>query len=248
MAPAARHPNGRPDADVLKPWANGMNVTRRPAGKWIVDFGWDMDEREAAMFEEPFRHVHEHVLPKRRTNRRESYRTYWWRHAEPRPRMRRPLDGLSRCVATPVNGKHRTFVWLSTSVCPDHQLIVIAREDDVTFGILHRRFHEAWSLRLGTQIGEGANLDATVAAAYGWNPDISDDDALRRLLALTCRGIKGEHLHPLRAHNAHGSVHVDLVPRRLAHPDRARRRQDEELQRQLGRAARPRARLHLGAR
>ena len=48
--------------------------------------------------------------------------------------------------------KHRLFVWLDARVCPDHQLIVIARDDDVTFGILHSRFHEAWSLRLGTSL------------------------------------------------------------------------------------------------
>ena len=49
--------------------------------------------------------------------------------------------------------KHRLFVWLDTRTCPDHQLIVIARDDDTTFGILHSRFHEAWSLRLGTSLG-----------------------------------------------------------------------------------------------
>ena len=32
---------------------------------------------------------------------------------------------------------------------------VIARDDDTTFGILHSRFHEAWSLRLGTWLGVG---------------------------------------------------------------------------------------------
>ena len=32
------NPNGRPNSDVLKPWVNGMDLTRRPAGKWIVDF------------------------------------------------------------------------------------------------------------------------------------------------------------------------------------------------------------------
>ena len=31
-------------------------------------------------------------------------------------------------------------------------LIVIARSDDTTFGILHSRFHELWSLRLGTSL------------------------------------------------------------------------------------------------
>ena len=32
---------------------------------------------------------------------------------------------------------------------------VIARDDDTTFGILHSRFHEAWSLRLCTWFGQG---------------------------------------------------------------------------------------------
>ncbi len=32
-------------------------------------------------------------------------------------------------------------------------LIVIARSDDTTFGILHSRFHELWSLRMGTSLG-----------------------------------------------------------------------------------------------
>ena len=31
--------NGRPNADVLRPWANGMDVTRRPSDTWIIDFG-----------------------------------------------------------------------------------------------------------------------------------------------------------------------------------------------------------------
>ena len=48
--------------------------------------------------------------------------------------------------------KHRLFVWIESGICPDSQLIVIAREDDATFGILHSRFHEAWSLRLGTSL------------------------------------------------------------------------------------------------
>ena len=39
------NPNGRTNADVLRPWVNGMALTRRPAGKWIVDFGWTMSAR-----------------------------------------------------------------------------------------------------------------------------------------------------------------------------------------------------------
>ena len=144
------NPNGRSNSDVLGPWMNGMDVTRRPSDKWIVDFGWSMVQEEAALYEAPFQHAKEHVYPKRQTNRRESYRDYWWRHVEPRQGMWRALDGLSRYIATPTVAKHRLFTWLDARICPDHQLIVIARNDDVTFGILHSRFHEAWSLRLGT--------------------------------------------------------------------------------------------------
>ena len=146
------NPNGRPNADVLKPWVNGMDLTRRPAGKWILDFGWTMPEGDAALYEEPFRWVKERVYPMRQQNRLEAHRLKWWRHLRPRPEMWGALDGLSRYVATPTVAKHRLFVWYDERICPDHQLIVVARDDDVTFGILHSRFHELWSLRLGTSL------------------------------------------------------------------------------------------------
>ena len=112
------NPNGRPNADVLKPWVNGMDLTRRPAGKWIVDFGWSMTEAGAALYEAPFAHVKEHVWPMRQRNRREAYRVNWWRHVEPRQGMWRALDGLPRFIATPTVSKHRLFVWLDAGVCP----------------------------------------------------------------------------------------------------------------------------------
>ena len=152
---APTNPNGRPNSDVLRPWVNGMDLTRRPADKWIVDFGWSMGQEEAALYEAPFQYAKEHVYPMRKCNRREAYRTYWWRHVEPRPGMWEALNCLSRCIATPCVAKHRLFAWLDTRICPDHALIVIARDDDTTFGILHSRFHEAWSLRLGTWLGKG---------------------------------------------------------------------------------------------
>ena len=146
------NPHGQTNANVLKPWRNGMDLTRRPAGKWIVDFGWSMSEGEAALYEEPFRWVQARVFPMRQENPREARRKYWYRHFEPPKRMWQALAGLSRYIATPQVAKHRLFVWCDARVCPDKQLVVIARDDDTTFGILHSRFHEAWSLRLGTSL------------------------------------------------------------------------------------------------
>ncbi|PJN93984.1 hypothetical protein CNY89_17180, partial [Amaricoccus sp. HAR-UPW-R2A-40] len=66
--------------------------------------------------------------------------------------MRRAIASLGRYAATPRVAKHRLFVWFHPSILPDCQLVVIARDDDATFGILHSRFHELWSLRMGTSL------------------------------------------------------------------------------------------------
>ena len=161
---------------ILTPWVNGMDLTRRPAGKWIVDFGLDMSVGDAALYEEPFRWVKERVYPMRQANRREAYREYWWRHVELRQGMWAALDGLSRYIATPTVAKHRLFVWCDVRICPDHALIVIAR-DDTTFGILHSRFHEIWSLRLGTSLEDRPRYTPTTTFETfpfprGLTPDI----------------------------------------------------------------------------
>jgi len=177
------NPNGRTNADVLKPWINGMDLTRRPAGKWIVDFGWSMPEGEAALYESPFEYIAENVRPKRQKNRDKKLRDFWWRHERLRPAMWEALDGMSRYIATPTVAKHRLFAWYDVRICPDHQLIVIARDDDTTFGILHSRFHEIWSLRRGTWLGKGNDPRYTPTTTFetfpfppGLSPDIHAAD------------------------------------------------------------------------
>ena len=80
------------------------------------------------------------------------------------------LDGLSRYIVTPRVAKYRLFVWLDARICPDSQLIVIARDDDTTFGILHSRFHEIWSLRLCTWLGKGNDLRYTPTSTFATFP------------------------------------------------------------------------------
>jgi type II restriction/modification system DNA methylase subunit YeeA len=153
---APLNPNGRLNSDVLKPWVNGLDLTRRARDMWIIDFGWTMNEREAALYEKPFAHIRERVKPERAKNRRDTYRLHWWRHAETRPAMWAAIrPSLARYIVTPTVAKHRVFEWLANTICADHQLIAITRDDDTIFGILHSHFHEAWSLRLGTWLGVG---------------------------------------------------------------------------------------------
>ena len=144
--------NRRPNADVVVPWVNGLDLTRRPRDMFIIDFGTRMTEVAAAGYEGPFTHVEQHVRPARENARRKHYRERWWLHGEARPGMRASLEPLRRFVATPRLTKHRLFVWLESPTLPDSQIVAIAREDDYAFGVLHSRAHELWSLRMGTSL------------------------------------------------------------------------------------------------
>ena len=146
------NPNNRSNFDVLRPIANAIEITRRPTDTWVIDFGTSMTEHDASLYEIPFEYVLKNVKPEREKNNRESYRKYWWRHAEARPAMREALTNLTRYIATPAVAKHRIFVWLNATILPDQAILATASNDDTTFGILHSRFHELWSLRMGTSL------------------------------------------------------------------------------------------------
>ena len=140
------NPNGRPNADVLRPWVNGMDVTRRPSDTWVIDFGWTMTETDASYYIAPYAYIVEHVKPVRSNNKRDAYARDWWRHVEARQGMHKAMAGARRFIATPRVAKHRSFVWLDTMLLPDSRLFAFARSDDTTLGILHSRFHQIWSL------------------------------------------------------------------------------------------------------
>jgi type II restriction/modification system DNA methylase subunit YeeA len=146
------NPNGRPNSDVLRPWANGRDIVQRSRQAWIIDFASSMSIRDASLYEEPFRIVEALVKPERDKVNRKRYREYWWLHAEPCAEMRRRVEALDRFLVTTMVSKHRVFAWMHSPTLPDHQLIAFARSDDYFFGVLQSRVHEVWGLKLGTRL------------------------------------------------------------------------------------------------
>ena len=144
--------NSKPNSDVVRPWANGLDVTRRWRDMWIIDFGMEISEDEAALYEMPFEHIKKVVKPVRDNVRNPLERNRWWVHARSAPDLRRAVSGLGRYIATTRVAKHRLFVFLNRKVLPDGSLVAFARDDDYTFGVLHSRFHELWALAMGTQL------------------------------------------------------------------------------------------------
>ncbi|MDE3202269.1 MAG: class I SAM-dependent DNA methyltransferase [Acidobacteriota bacterium] len=155
MLSAPANPNGKPNSEVVVPWINASDVTGRRRNLYIIDFGTDLSQTQAALYELPYEHVLQRVKPVRDKVARKNHRERWWIHAEARPGMRQALLGLNRFMVTPRVAKHRVFAWVETGTLPDSRLFVFARQDDCFFGVLHSRVHEVWSLATCSWHGVG---------------------------------------------------------------------------------------------
>lgn len=218
------NPNGTSNHDVLRPWINGMDIARRSADLWIIDFA-ERSVRDAAFFELPFAYVLENVKPIRDGNRRLRRRLNWWQHGETVPGLKSSLSKLERVIATPRVSKHRIFAFVSSKVLPDSAVVAIARDDDTTFGVLHSRFHEAWALRLGTSLEDRPRYTPTTTFETfpfpeGLTPNIpakdyADDPRAQRIAAAAKR------LDELRRAWANPPDLVEIVPEVVpGYPDR----------------------------
>lgn len=251
------NPDGVDNADVLRPYIGGDDVTGRPLDRWTVDFN-ERTLEDAQRYRRPMQHVESAVRPVRLQNNERKTREQWWQFKRPAPAMRAAIAGLKgRFLGTSEVSKHRTFVWVDSSVVPSKTLTVIAADDDFTYGVLNSRVHTLWADRMGTSLESRsrytpkttfdtfpfplssessaitraavyleqartylrdvqeltltasynalnsyratgtealvgiatladahAQLDLAVAAAYGWDWPLSDDEILARLLAL----------------------------------------------------------------
>ena len=148
----APNPTGKSNSDVLRPYFNGNDLTKRARHAWTIDFGVNMPLEEAASYEQPFGYLEFQVKPIREKNRREAYAKNWWIYAESRPAMRQSFCSHDRFLATCMVAKHRMFVWLDTVSLPANVVIVFGRSDDFFLGVLQSRFHEVWALKQGTRL------------------------------------------------------------------------------------------------
>lgn len=152
--------NQRPNSDVIFPVVNAHDLAQRPRRNYIVDFGRDLDRREAALYEAPWEYAKEHVRPYRESLEHggfegERLASKWWIHQRWRPGMRQAIKPLARFIATPLTSKYRFCVWLESNVVPDATVVAIARDDDYAFGVLHSRIHEVWALAQAPRLGVG---------------------------------------------------------------------------------------------
>lgn len=140
---------GEPMATVVRPYWIADDITGRPLDRYIINFE-ERDETASARFEAPFAAIAPVRLHRAHARRNSDFP--WWRLLWSRPLMFKSLRELPRFIAIPRVSKHHLCVWAEASVVPGDALIVIARDDDTTIGILQSRIHEVWALKQGTSL------------------------------------------------------------------------------------------------
>jgi type II restriction/modification system DNA methylase subunit YeeA len=211
------NPNGRGNAEVVRPWLNGRDLAGRSNDTWIIDFE-DKTLEESSLFEAPFGHVNRLVMPHRTKNRDKHRRLSWWLHGRPGSKAKMRINSLNKVIVTPLTSKHRWFVFGDKIAFPDNSVVVIARDDWAHFGILSSAYHCLWARRAGNFLGVGNDPRYTPTTTFetfpfpkGMTPNIaavdySDDPRSQRIAAAAKR------LDDLRRAWLNPPDLVDIVP------------------------------------
>jgi hypothetical protein len=140
---------------VIRPYIIGRDIVQILRHKYIIDF-FSISAAEAQnKYPRLYQHLLDRVYPERKHNNRAAYRDRWWIFAEPRPAMRRAINGLRRYIVIPYTSKFRPFIFVDHRTLPDAMAYAIASDDAFILGILSSRAHVTWALAAGGRLGVG---------------------------------------------------------------------------------------------
>ncbi len=145
-----------PDARAVMPRLNevekekirryyiGKDIIDRPRFYSIIDlFGIEYKQLKT-QFPTLFAYLLDRVKPIRDENTRSQYKKLWWIFAEPRPALRRALEGLNRYIGTTYTAKHRVFQFCDADIVPDAMVYCISSDRPELLSCLSSRTHLVW--------------------------------------------------------------------------------------------------------
>lgn len=135
-------------SEVIRPFRNGSDLTRRPDGRFAIDFG-TMTEEEARSYEVPYNLLRDRVKPERMAKRERRARELWWQFWRPREEAREALEDLDACILTSEVAKHRIFLFEDPGTVGSNATVIIALEEPWLLGVLSSQVHREWALSTG---------------------------------------------------------------------------------------------------
>ena len=136
------NPNGRTNHDVIKRYVIADDITSVREPRFIVDFT-GLSEDEAELYEAPFKHIQNVKLHRAQMNQPSALKT-WWLYWNRREKLREAMSNKQRVLVIPRHSKHLIIHFEEPDIIPDSAVVVLPREDWISFGILQSRPHQLW--------------------------------------------------------------------------------------------------------
>ncbi|MDP4539033.1 hypothetical protein Q9K01_05270 [Qipengyuania sp. DY56-A-20] len=134
---------------IIRPFLNGMDLTRRSRKAWVIDASLLEEEELQQEYPEIYQYLSNHVRPERMQNRRDVRRRYWWKFGEIGATFRPALETLIKFIATTRTAKHRTFSFVESATVPESGLVVFNLFTGLSLAILNSRAHVHFALSNG---------------------------------------------------------------------------------------------------
>jgi hypothetical protein len=159
----------------------GKDLNQRPdcsGSRWIINFrDWPLQRAEE--YPDCLDIVRRLVKPKRDTNKRASYRDFWWRYGEHRPGLYAAIERLDHVIAIAQTSSTVMPVVVPTGQVFDQKCNIFAFDDFANLAVLSSSIHMAWAMRYATTIR--IDISYTLAGVFQTLPRPTSTSELETL-------------------------------------------------------------------
>jgi hypothetical protein len=134
----------RRDPAATHPWRHLTDVTQREKLRTGI-VSADYPSHVAADWPDLIEIVERRVKPKRALDKRESYKRYWWKHAERRAGLAEALKSTSRLFALSRVSPQLGIGVTASALVPAESLVVFTFPSLAPLAVLQSRVHEIWA-------------------------------------------------------------------------------------------------------
>ena len=178
---------------VIKPYVSGRDLLQTSPPRFIIDLhGLGLAEASAA-YPGLVELLLRKVKPQRDRQNDRQRKERWWLFGRSSTDLRAAIRTLKTYIGTCRTSKFRTFSFLSSSVVPNTEVVVIALDGAEHLAVLSSRVHVVWAMRVGGWLGAGNDSRYNHLDCFGKFPFPS----LTAAQAAELRSL-GERLHAHR--------------------------------------------------
>ncbi len=144
------------NSEKIFPYIGGEEVNSHPQhlhNRHVINFG-ELTLQEANEWPDLIEVLKDKVKPGREklagTKDAEKYKEKWWLFGRSTPGLYKAISKLQKVLVMGQTSKYRVLTFMPTNYVFDQKLIVFAFDDFASLCLLQSRFHEVWSIFMGS--------------------------------------------------------------------------------------------------